>query len=207
MQFSDAAQDEKQPRALDLFKAMADESRLKIIGILAYQERSVDELAEMVGLRSPTISHHLAMLKAANLVNVRPDGTTRFYRLNAEGLQKLSWHILQQIKPQSNVDNVDAEDWERRVLHDFFEGSRLKEIPAVRKKRQVILRWLASQFERHRTYAESEINDVIKRHHADTATLRRELIASKLMRRERGSYWRVDAGSERATSPIVDHQA
>ena len=43
---------------LSFFKVLADESRLKILGILATQERSVEELAELLQLKTPTVSHH-----------------------------------------------------------------------------------------------------------------------------------------------------
>ena len=77
------------------------------------------------------------------------------------------------------------------MLRDFFEGTRLKEIPASRKKRSVILRWLATQFEHGILYKEAQVNEIIERHHPDTAWLRRELIAEKLMQRENGMYWRI----------------
>ena len=49
---------------LAFFKAMANESRLKIVGLLAERERSGQELAELLGLKEPTVSHHLSVLKA-----------------------------------------------------------------------------------------------------------------------------------------------
>ncbi|HAT45350.1 MAG TPA: ArsR family transcriptional regulator, partial [Ktedonobacter sp.] len=76
---------------------------------------------------------------------------------------------------------------------DFFEGTRLKEIPASRKKRSVILKWLANQFEPGVLYKESEVNEIIERHHSDTAWLRRELIGEKLLTRENGVYCRYES--------------
>ena len=55
-------------KLLGFFKAMADESRLRIIGLLAHRERSVQELAAALDLKEPTVSHHLAILKAQGLV-------------------------------------------------------------------------------------------------------------------------------------------
>jgi hypothetical protein len=49
---------------------------------------------------------------------------------------------------------------------------------------------LAKQFEEGRRYPEREVNQIIKRHHPDCATLRRELIGARLMQREKGTYWR-----------------
>ncbi|MBD1877526.1 metalloregulator ArsR/SmtB family transcription factor [Coleofasciculus sp. FACHB-T130] len=181
---------------LRFFKVLADESRLKILGILANRECSVEELAAIVKLKEPTVSHHLGKLKELNLVNMRPDGNTHLYRLNSEALQNFSKEIFTPDNMASLVQDVEGEAWESKVLKNFFEGNRLKEIPASRKKRQVILKWLANQFEIGINYPELQVNEIIKRHHPDSATLRRELIASKLMQRENGVYWRLETSIE-----------
>ncbi len=80
--------------------------------------------------------------------------------------------------------------WECKVLTTFLKGDRLTKIPDTRKKRAVILRWLAQQFEKDKQYPEREVNAIIEQYHPDCATLRRELIGARLMRRERGIYWR-----------------
>jgi DNA-binding transcriptional ArsR family regulator len=184
---------------LQFFKALADESRLKILGILANQECSVEELAVLMQLKEPTVSHHLAKLKELNLVTMRPEGNSRIYQLDSEVLQSMSKEILTPEKIASLVDNVDTEAWEVKVLKNYLEtGSnsteqiqRLKEIPASRKKRLVILKWLVSKFESEIKYPEYEVNEILKRYHPDCATLRRELIGYQLMQREDGVYWRI----------------
>jgi len=84
---------------------------------------------------------------------------------------------------------------ERKVLAAFLNGDRLVRIPAKRKKRDVILRWLAGRFEPGVEYPEREVNRILKRHHPDYATLRRELFEGGHMHRRGGggAYWRVDA--------------
>lgn len=179
---------------LRFFKALADESRLRIVGVLASGGRSVEELAALLDLRAPTVSHHLNKLKDAGLVHMRPEGTTHTYRLDASTLRVLSKDVLSPSRLGFLTDDLDMHAWERKVLRDFFNGERLKEIPASRKKRVVILRWLAGQFQPGRRYTERQVNERLQRHHHDTATLRRELIsdAHHLMRREQGIYWRDD---------------
>lgn len=174
---------------LRFFKALADESRLKILGFLANREHSVEELAAALDLKEPTVSHHLAKLKELGLVNMRREGNTHLYWLDGEALRGMNKEILTPERMASLVDDPEGEAWKRKVLRDFFEGERLKEIPASRKKRGVILRWLAAQFEPGVKYPESQVNETIKRHHPDYATLRRELIMNRLMGRENGVYW------------------
>jgi hypothetical protein len=83
-------------------------------------------------------------------------------------------------------------EYEAKVLQTFFEGERLKQIPVHLKKRMVVLRRLVESFERQRVYREPEVNEVLKRHHADFATLRRELVETGLLVRARGEYARPD---------------
>lgn len=193
---------------LRFFKALADASRLRLVGLLAERERGVDELAAALALTPPTVSHHLSRLRAAGLVAMRREGTAHVYRLDTEALRRLSREVLtpERVRsfateraplPAPVADAPDAPDApgprERKVLRDFFAGERLKEIPAGRKKRLIVLRWLAARFEPGVRYSEREVNEVLRRSHPDTATLRRELIsdANGLMRRDHGVYWRV----------------
>ena len=177
--------------AVEYLKLLANETRLKLLGILADRERSVGELAEIVELKEPTISHHLAKLHEAGLVTMRADGNTHFYRLAGERLQQLSRELFTPERMVSIGGRDEADAWDRKVLGNFLDGERLTKIPDTRKKRDVILRWLVDRFEHGRRYPEPELNEIIKRHHPDTATLRRELIGARLMQRENGVYWRL----------------
>ncbi|BAY12937.1 DUF2087 domain-containing protein [Calothrix sp. NIES-2098] len=180
---------------LHFFKALADESRLKIIGVLANQDCSVEELAVLLELKEPTISHHLMKLKELDLVSMCPQGNTHFYRLESETLQNLSKKVFTPEKIASSIENFDSDVWANRVSQNYIEGEepiqRLKEIPASRKKRLVILKWLVSKFEEQIQYSERSVNEILKRYHPDYATLRRELIDNQLMQRENGVYWRL----------------
>ncbi len=176
---------------LQFFKAVADETRLKLLGILATREHSVEELAALLQLKAPTISHHLAKLKELNLVGMRSEGNIHIYWLNAEALRNSSKGLLSSEKMASLVNDVEGDAFERKVLKDFFEGTRLKEIPASRKKRSVILKWLANQFDPGVHYSEVQVNEILQRYHPDSATLRREMIGEHLLQREKGFYWRI----------------
>ena len=79
---------------LHFFKVLADENRLKLLGILAAREYSVEELAALLQLKAPTISHHLTRLKELGLVKMRTDGNTHYYQLDAETLRATSKGLL-----------------------------------------------------------------------------------------------------------------
>ena len=178
-------------------KTLADQTRLRILGLLAAEKRSVEELAALLDLKPSTVSWHLARLKEIGLVEMRAQGNTHIYRMNGKGLGRIN-KLLAAPERVVMLGDVEADAWERKVLRDFLEEGRLKDIPVYRKKRQIILRWLATQFEVGRVYPEKEVNEIIQRHHPDSATLRRELIGEKLMAREHGVYWRIEPPEEKA---------
>jgi len=183
---------------LQFFKVLADESRLKIVGILANQECSVEELAALMQLKEPTVSHHLAKLKEVNLVTMRPDGNSRLYQLDSEALEKIRKEIFTPGKIASLIEHIDTEAWESKVLNNYLESNpnnlegvqRLKEIPNNRKKRLVILKWLANKFEPGVEYSEQMVNEILSRYHPDYTTLQRDLISYKFIQQEGGRYWR-----------------
>ena len=188
--------------AVRFFKALADESRLRIVGLLADRERSVEELAERLEVTPPTISHHLNKLKEIGLVKMEARGTTHLYRLDTKALNGFRREMLSpermaalaasEAERRAAGEREAEDEFEQKVLRDFFEGERLKQVPMQRKKRWVVMRWLANRFDPGREYSEKEVNAIIKRHHEDSAWLRRELVDGRLMRREGGVYWRVD---------------
>jgi hypothetical protein len=90
------------------------------------------------------------------------------------------------------------------VLADFSgRDGRLKTLPAQRKKLEVILRHVVRAFEPGLKYSEKQVNEILARFHADTATLRRELVGSGLMGRAGGggNYWKVTSQPEAEERP------
>lgn len=178
---------------LGVLKLLADETRLKLLGLLTQREYSVKALAQALGVREPTVSHHLAKLFDHDIVSMRAEGTTHYYSLNRNALQAFKKDLFTTGQVETLVADVAEDAFERKVMSNFFEGDRLIEIPAAHKKRRVVVRWLANKFEMGAEYPQKEVNRVIKKYHPDTATLRRELLAFKFMTRERDTFTRISA--------------
>jgi DNA-binding transcriptional ArsR family regulator len=75
---------DKAKRAADFLKALAHESRLMILCILAEGEKSVTELERLLSLRQPTVSQQLARLRAEGLVTTRREGKVVYYSLASD---------------------------------------------------------------------------------------------------------------------------
>ena len=63
-------------------KALADETRQKIMRICCCNWLAVNEIVERLNVTQPTVSHHLSILREAGLVEVREEGKQTFYKLN-----------------------------------------------------------------------------------------------------------------------------
>ncbi len=75
--------------APDLIGVLAEPNRRRLLGLLRGGEKTVSELAAEFAVTRPAVSQHLGVLAAAGLVEVRPDGRFRRYRLRPEGMASL----------------------------------------------------------------------------------------------------------------------
>jgi DNA-binding transcriptional ArsR family regulator len=71
------------------FSVIAEPSRRQILDLLRERERPVGDLVDQLGLSQPAVSKHLRVLRDAGLVEVRPDGQRRLYRLQPAPLAEL----------------------------------------------------------------------------------------------------------------------
>ena len=72
-----------------LFNALGDTSRIRIIGLLTTREMNVGELAALVGISHSAVSHHLRQLRQMRLVRARKEGRHVYYQLDDEHINDL----------------------------------------------------------------------------------------------------------------------
>ncbi len=186
---------------LRLGRAFADPLRVHLLALLAERSMYGQELAEALHVATPTISHHIAILKAAGLVRVERENNYHHYHFDEQGLtnmtQMLTLEHLRSIgqamrmqNDRTDVSPTEADD--RHMTQEaYFKDGRLTSIPRESKARKYILEKVAESFEWGRIYDEKEVNAMLKTLHAEAATLRRELVDQNIMMRENGRYWLV----------------
>ena len=76
------------------FSALADPNRQKILELLKEKEMAVSEIAGHFQITMPTLSHHLDILKRADLVSSRRQGQKILYSLNVSILEEVSQKII-----------------------------------------------------------------------------------------------------------------
>lgn len=84
-------------RAAQVYAILGDETRIKLMYILCHREECVVNMAAIVGLSSPAVSHHLAKLKAANLVISKRVGKEVYYRAAMNDIADLLHHIIEKM--------------------------------------------------------------------------------------------------------------
>ena len=84
-------------------KAIADETRQKIMSECCCCWLSVNEIVEKVNVSQPTVSHHLAILREANLVNLREEGKQTFYTLNQDRIAICCGQIMLKFAPETET--------------------------------------------------------------------------------------------------------
>jgi len=176
---------------LRFFKALAHESRLRLLGFVAQRARTVQELARLVGLTEPTTSHHLGLLREAGLVTLRVEGNLHWYDFQPSELAPLAKSVFSRQNVAHWAGEARAEKPERLIQNYLESDGRLRLIPASRKKRYPVLAWLAAHFDLDRRYREAEVNQILQTRHWDSATIRRELVGYRMLAREKGIYRRL----------------
>jgi biotin operon repressor len=191
-QMSNLSANESNVDLLRFFKALADETRLKMVALLASKARSGEQLAELLSIKGATVSHHLSKLADAGLVTSTSEGHKKIYTLRLDAVRATAQQLQAKDAGLRVPEGADTDEYDRKVLKDFFhsDGS-LRQLPMQRKKFLAVLKHIVKDIEPGREYTEKQINALLKRRHPDTASLRRGMIDFRLMERKSGVYWRV----------------
>lgn len=90
---------------VQVFKLLSDETRLRVLMYLAREgELHVTALCDKLNQSQPAVSHHLALLRVAGLIEARRDGKHNFYSVKASHFQRLMTEVF------SNLVRGDAEE-------------------------------------------------------------------------------------------------
>lgn len=83
--------------AADIFKQLGDGSRIRIFWLLCHCEECVLNIAAIVNMSSPAVSHHLRLLKNSGLIVSRREGKEMYYRTADTELAQMLHHMIEKI--------------------------------------------------------------------------------------------------------------
>lgn len=172
----------------DLFKALGNPVRLLILNLALEKPRHGDELAVILNLSAPTVSHHLTQLAEAGLLSAKRE---QYYTVFSAVPEALTPSLEALVRLPSVQPLAPGEDpYRARVLRTFLKNGRVTAFPAQEKKFLVLLEHMLAAFEPGRRYTEKEVNFILLDFNEDVAAIRRGFIEYGYMERENGIYWR-----------------
>ena len=157
----------------DILRVFADPKKVNLLGQVCDKALPLHTLAQAAGLSETETMELVQSLKSAGLLEetFAADGFRWQYK------PKAIFEVLRETKAMGPSDlPTVASAFDAKVLGDFFVNGRLKVIPVQRKKREVVLRYLAEKFAPDRTYTEQEVSFLLLNYHEDYASLRREMV-------------------------------
>ena len=94
---------------VDVFQALADPTRRRIVEVLRSGEQQVGDVVEKAGIHQSGVSRHLRILTESGFVTVRPDGQRRLYALRPEPFRELeSWLARYRTLWEDRLDRFGA---------------------------------------------------------------------------------------------------
>lgn len=184
---------------LDFLKLAADATRLNILGLLAQQPRSGDELAAILNVKPSTVSHHVLRLQEAGLIAVTAQQYYKIYALNPGALQRyVSLLTPEQLAQRVDcAETVDAHAYAAQILSRWVQDGRLEGIPRKVQHKRIVFQWLIDKFQRDQRYDEAQVwerMDEWCHPHYVTEVIRLLVNDNHLNRLRDGSwYWRADS--------------
>ncbi len=170
--------------AATLVGLLADDDRRAVFAALVLGARTTEEVATASRLSAARAGRALGRLSSAGLVvsrEGRPILLGESFALAARSSHEHS-------AVTSTVEGRTPE--QARVFAAFVRDGRITQIPAAHAKRQVLLDWLAQEFEPGKRYSEQMVNLILGQRHPDTAAWRRYLVDEDFLSRAEGWYWR-----------------
>lgn len=183
-------------QAVQLFKCLADATRLQMLKMLQEAPSYVELMAQRLDRTPSTVSFHLKKLEEAGLVESQKEQYYVVYSLKKDALSARIIDIICEKSDESDAQREREALYRKKVLDTFIQHGKLLSIPVQRKKKRIILERIAECFEMGKIYSEKQINLIIADFHDDFCTLRRDLISEGIMERENGQYWLTEKEKE-----------
>ena len=188
-------------QAVQLFKCLADATRLQMLKMLQEAPSYVELMAQRLDRTPSTVSFHLKKLEEAGLVESHKEQYYVVYSLKKDALSARIIDIICEKSQETDVQQEREAQYRKKVLDTFIQHGKLISIPVQRKKKRIILERIAQCFEQGRIYPEKQVNLIIADFHDDFCTIRRDLISEGIMERDYQGYWLKESGQ---TSPMEE---
>lgn len=184
---------------MSFLKLIADKTRLNIIGLLAEQPRSGDELAALLEVNPSTISQHISRMKKIGLIQVRAEQYYNIYEVDFERVGTFVGELtaVNLANRVLDSDSINFKAYKEQILKKWLHEGSLQGVPSQIQHRPVLINWLLDKFEQDKKYGHEQVRDVMAAYCAPKfqATWRRLLLKEGFLCRSKGGqwFWRADS--------------
>jgi len=188
--------------SLNLFKCLADKSRLEILKSLSIEDMYVEQLAERLNLSSATISSHMKKLESIGAVQPRKEQYYTTYSLCSSVFAPRIIDLIQS-EPQNTANDEREEAYREKILATFMKNGKISKMPAQLKKKLVLIEEICRSFEAGVPYTEKEVNIKIADFYDDFCMVRRFFVDFGLFSREDNVYFKKDGKISTSQEPCA----
>jgi len=174
---------------LQLFKCLADASRMKILKSLSREDMYVEQLAERLNLSSATISSHMKKLEEIGAVKSRKEQYYSVYSLCPEIFSHSIMDLLRNEGDDPDGDEREA-IYRKKVLTTFMPNGKITKMPAQLKKKLILIEEICRSFNMDVPYSEREMNLNIADFYDDFCMVRRFFVDYGLFSRDKDVYYK-----------------
>jgi len=180
----------KSDKTLQLFKCLADTSRLQILKSLSREDMYVEQLAGRLGLSSATVSSHMKKLEDIGAVQSRKE---QYYTMYSLCPAVFSDRIIDLIKEGGGDPVGDEREiaYRQKILSTFMQDGKIIKMPAQLKKKLVLVEEVSRVFDVGVAYSEKEVNLKIADFYDDFCMIRRFFVDYGLFSRQREVYHKL----------------
>lgn len=175
-------------KLVNYHKTLGDPTRIRIIALLKQQPLHGQAIAQKLGLKPATITHHVSKLRDVGIIYEMRDKNTIYFYLAEKKLEQSAQAILQ-IGEHTMFDKPMTKQQKDAIIQNFLNSDgTLQHLPSKLKKKILVLAYLIDSLEPNRIYSEHEINLYIRQYHEDYATIRREWVMHHFIYRKNNQY-------------------
>ena len=164
-------------QAEKLFKAFADESRLKIVAALLTGPKFVEQLAGQLNISVSTVSFHLKKLQSAGVVRTEKQQYYQVYYIDKDLINS----SLAALIPKPPEIDTGEDAFACSVKAECFTRGRVEKLPVQVKKREVVYKTVAQRFKQGKGYTHGEMNVAIADVIDDFVTAKKEMLEMGLL--------------------------
>ena len=175
---------------LQLFKCLADKSRLQIIQSLNKEDMYVEQLAERLNLSQATVSSHLKKLEEIGAVKSQREQYYVNYSLCPDVFSPRIIDLIQSGCNDDTSGDEREESYRQKILSTFMLNGKILKMPAQLKKKLILIEEISKVFALETPYTEKEMNLKIADFYDDFCMVRRFFVDYGLFARENGVYFK-----------------